>query len=358
MDVISTDDVPAEERFGYWREVNSKLWAPYDLRCEPQWQTGFRAKVGVSEFGPVQATLITTMPHSIDRTPKLIRRSDPEMFKLACIVRGGGSVTQDGQTLNFGVGDLKLYDTSRPYLGEYVPDIPVSQVLLLRFPRSLLPLPPRDLLALSTTRIPGARGVGALSSQFMMQLARHMDELSPAETARLSTLTLDVLMAALAGALDAEGLLPPDTRRRALMAQIYAFITTNLGDARLAPDAIAAAHHISLRYLHKLFHEDGHTVAGWIRERRLEQCRRELTNPHLAARPIHAIAARWGFANPAHFSQTVPQRLRTLAAAAPPAVRDRRSRCSSAAGGRLAIGAVTAQLRAALVVARLDLDPT
>ncbi|MCG5220618.1 helix-turn-helix domain-containing protein [Streptosporangium soli] len=41
------------------------------------------------------------------------------------------------------------------------------------------------------------------------------------------------------------------------MAQIHAFILQNLGDAHLTPDAIAAAHHISVRYLHKLFHQEG-----------------------------------------------------------------------------------------------------
>ncbi|MER6004985.1 helix-turn-helix transcriptional regulator [Nonomuraea angiospora] len=75
-----------------------------------------------------------------------------------------------------------------------------------------------------------------------------------------------------------------------------------LGDPHLNPDAIAA-HHISLRYLHKLFQQEGHTVAGWIRERRLEQCRRDLANPQLATRLINAIAARWGFTNAGHFSQ-------------------------------------------------------
>lgn len=87
------------------------------------------------------------------------------------------------------------------------------------------------------------------------------------------------------------------------MAQIHAFIRNNLGDPNLTPDAIAATHHISLRYLHKLFQQEGRTVAGWIRERRLEQCRRDLANPQLGARPIHVIAARWGFTRPAHFSQ-------------------------------------------------------
>jgi AraC-like DNA-binding protein len=147
-----------------------------------------------------------------------------------------------------------LYDNSRPDPSESAPNAPASQ-------------------------------------QFLLQLTRW------------STLTLDMLTAVLARALDAQSPARPDTGRSALMAQIYAFIQKNLGDANLTVSAVAAAHHISLRYLHKLFQQDGHTVAGWIRERRLEQCRRDLINPHLAARPINAIAARWGFTSPAHFSQ-------------------------------------------------------
>ncbi len=303
METIRTADVPAKERFAFWHELNGKLWAPYDLRCDPGLEHRFQAQVGISDFGPVQATLITTMPHTILRTPKLIRQSDPEVFKLGCIVRGGGMKEQDGGRVDLVVGDLMLYDTSRPYLSEFAPDVPESRVLLLRFPRTLLPLPEKDLRRLSTVRIPGDRGVGALSSQFMLQLARHLDELSAAETIRLSTLAVDVLTAALGDALDVPSAVPCPTRRRALTARIHVFIQKNLGDADLTPPAIAAAHHISLRYLHKLFQQDGHTVAGWIRERRLESCHRDLADPGLAEQPINAIAARWGFTDSAHFSR-------------------------------------------------------
>ncbi|WP_280882391.1 helix-turn-helix domain-containing protein [Streptomyces pseudovenezuelae] len=303
MDVVSTAEVPAGERFAFWREVSTKLWVPYDLRCDPQVENGFRAHVGISDFGAMQATLLTTMPHSVHRSPKLIRQADPEVLKVGCIVRGGATVTQDGQRADLGVGDLMLFDTSRPFLGRHAPNIPTSQLLLLRFPRALLQLPDRDLRRLNGVRIPGAQGIGALSSQFLLQLARHMHELSASDTARLSTLTLDVLTTALADALDTPSTVAPHTRQRALMAQIHAFIQHHLDDAHLTPDTIAAAHHISLRYLHKLFQQEGHTVAGWIRERRLEQCRRDLADPRLAARSIHAIAARWGFASPAYFSQ-------------------------------------------------------
>ncbi|MFI0451176.1 helix-turn-helix domain-containing protein [Actinomadura sp. 6N118] len=303
MDVVSTAEVPAGERFAFWREVNSKLWVPYELRCEPRLQHGFQAEVGVSEFGPVQATLMTTMPHLVHRTPKLIRQTDPEVFKLGCIVRGHGMVAQADRRADLEVGDLVLFDTSRPYQGGFAPDVAAGRLLLLRFPRSLLPLPARELRRLSAVRIPGAHGIGALSSKFMLQLARHMHELSPADTARLSTLTIDLLTTALANALEVQGAVPSHTRRRALLAQIHAFIRANLGDPNLTSEAIAAALHISRSYLDKLFQAEGHTTAGWIRQRRLEQCRRDLTDPLLAARPINAIAARWGFTSPAHFSQ-------------------------------------------------------
>ncbi|MET8996010.1 helix-turn-helix domain-containing protein [Amycolatopsis sp. NPDC004169] len=116
----------------------------------------------------------------------------------------------------------------------------------------------------------------------------------PAEVTRLSPLLFDALTEALAR--------DPVSGELTLVARIQAFIAGNLGDPGLTPETIAAAHHISVRYLQKLFQQEGRTVAGWIRRRRLEQCRRDLADPRLAGRSITAIAARWGFASPAHFS--------------------------------------------------------
>jgi AraC-like DNA-binding protein len=62
-------------------------------------------------------------------------------------------------------------------------------------------------------------------------------------------------------------------------------------------------HHISLRLLHKLFEEQGTSVGRWIRERRLERCRRDLRDPAMSDLPASAIALGWGFADAAHFSR-------------------------------------------------------
>ena len=64
---------------------------------------------------------------------------------------------------------------------------------------------------------------------------------------------------------------------------------------------MAAAQHVSTRTLHAAFHDDQSTVGSWIRARRLERCRRDLSDPALAARPVHAIGARWAFPSAAHF---------------------------------------------------------
>jgi len=43
--------------------------------------------------------------------------------------------------------------------------------------------------------------------------------------------------------------------------------------------------------------------AAWIRSRRLEGARRDLADPELAGLTISALAARWGFGDPARFSR-------------------------------------------------------
>jgi AraC-like DNA-binding protein len=78
---------------------------------------------------------------------------------------------------------------------------------------------------------------------------------------------------------------PQDTRRRALRRRVDAFIEQRLGDPALSPRSIAAAHHVSVRHLYKLFESEQTSVAGWIR---------------LRDRPVSAIAARWGLTNAAH----------------------------------------------------------
>src|SRR6185437_7198589 len=85
--------------------------------------------------------------------------------------------------------------------------------------------------------------------------------------------------------------------------RVHSFIEQHLGEEDLSPGLVAAAHHVSVRYLHRLFEAEDTTVAAWIRRRRLDRCRRDLADPALSALPVSTVAAKWGITDPAHFSR-------------------------------------------------------
>lgn len=212
--------------------------------------------------------------------------------------------TRGGRQTRLAPAEFALYDTRRPYeVACGVDGDSPMRMMTFMFPPSMLPLPRGKVSRLTAVRIPATAGLGDLTSQFLLQLARNIDHYSPAEAARLSTAALEVLATRLARELDVPDWGTPESRRHALLTTVQAFIHGRLGDPGLSPAMIAAAHHISLRTLHQLFHDAGLTVAGWIRQRRLECCRRDLADPALADRPVAAIAARWGFSSAADFSR-------------------------------------------------------
>ncbi|KAB2352515.1 helix-turn-helix domain-containing protein [Actinomadura rudentiformis] len=300
--LIRTDVVPASDRFDFVQELVATTWVP--MECRSEHRSDYWGEIRASGLGAMQVAVLDILPITVCRTPELISQADPDLLKMLLVCGGSSVVDQDGQQAFLSAAELAFYDTRRPYevacgVGRDRP----TRVLTFMFPPSLLPLSPSGRKWLTAVRIPASAGLGDLTSQFLLQLARNVDHYSPAEAARLSTAALEVLATRLAHELDVHDWGTPETRRHALLTTVQSFIEQHLGDPQLSPAAIAAAHHISLRSLQQLFHDEGLTVAGWIRRRRLERCRRDLRDPALASRPVAAIAARWGFSSAGDFSR-------------------------------------------------------
>src|SRR5262249_8822659 len=143
-------------------------------------------------LGAMQVVVMDIMPITVCRTPALISQADPDMLKMV-LVRGGNScvISQDGRQAPVSAAEFAFYDTRRPYevscgVGG---DRPV-QMMTFMFPPSLLPLPRNRLRRLTAVRFAATAGLGDVTSQFLLQLARNVDHYSPAEAARLSTAAL------------------------------------------------------------------------------------------------------------------------------------------------------------------------
>jgi AraC-like DNA-binding protein len=294
--VLRAADVPEASRVEYWRHVVHETLGPLEVRMPPA--AGDQLRVG--DAGAVRVAELTAgRPGGASRTARHVRRLDLEVCKVDLLVSGRGVVAQDGREAALGPGDFTLVDLSRPAHWS----MSAMRLVAVVFPRALLPLPPDEVAKLSAVRFPGDQGAGALVSSLARQLARGLGDWGGGGGARLGGAVLDLFSVALATRLDRAAKLPPPTRQRAMRQHIHAFIEARLGDPGLSPATIAAAHHISVRSLYKLFEAEETSVAGWVRQRRLERCRRDLLDPALAARPVSAVAARWGLTDPAAFSR-------------------------------------------------------
>ena len=301
--LIRVDTVAAADRLDFVQDMTSRTWVPMECRAENR--RDYAGQFRATGLGPMQVVVMDILPITVRRTPQLISQADPDLLKMVLVCGANPCVVeQDGKQAYLSAGEFAIYDTRRPYQVDCgVAGQRRLQMMTFMFPPSLLPVSRSGLRWLSATRIPADVGLGDLTSQFLLQLARNVDCYTPAEAARLSSAALEVLATRLAHELDARDWTTPEAQRHAQLTTIQAFINQHLGDAQLCPASIAAAHHISLRSLQQLFHDEGLTVAGWIRRRRLECCRRDLADPALAHRPVAAVAARWGFASAADFSR-------------------------------------------------------
>ena len=226
-------------------------------------------------------------------------------YHLALLLAGELVLDQEGRTARTGCGELVLLDGGRPFRLAFT--APRNTVVTAH-----LPVVPGDPARCVARTFSGREGLGGLVAGLLTGLARDTTPYRPAEERRLGQAVLE-----LAGAL--LDLKPSQVRPAPHLPRIQAYILEHLGDGRLTPDDVAAAHHISTRYLHRLFQREGLTVAAWIKAQRLARCRRDLADARFAHVPVHLIAARWGFAQPADFSRA----FRTAYGVAPSAFRVR-----------------------------------
>ena len=284
--------------FEAFREAVSRTFVP--LLAETKQECNFAGSITSAELGPLLLAQVAAGAHVVRRSSRLIRRADLDCYKLSLQVAGRSLLIQDDRTALMAPGDMAIYDTTRPYELRF--DAPFRMIVLM-FPRSLLQVSEASVRLMAGQRIRADGGLGGLVGAFVAGLPQQADQCSAAASRLLADAVLDMLAAALAHELGSTGSRSQGPRQAVLLQQIRSFIEDQLADPELGPSDIAAAHHISTRYLRKLFEAEGDSVARWIRTRRLEHCRRDLGRADLAGRSVSAVAARWGFTDAAHFSR-------------------------------------------------------
>jgi AraC-like DNA-binding protein len=217
---------------------------------------------------------------------------------VARVGPGGGTLRQGGRTLRLEGGRLVVWDTRLPYRVAFPPGTRTTVCLV---PRAALRARAGVRGSLVPIDVPPASPSGGVLRTLVDALARCAGDCPEPVARQLADAVTDLLAALV---LEHAGEDAPAERQGGRLAgDIRAYVDRHLTDPLLGPRSIAAAHHMSVRALHKLFVAEGVTVSRLIRRRRLEECARELLSAGRAWSTIAGVARSWGFVNPAHFSR-------------------------------------------------------
>jgi AraC-like DNA-binding protein len=297
---LRTADVSPADGFEAWQDMISSTFVP--VECRPISRDPFRGEVLASTLGDIQLTLVRAGGQLVVRDRRMIAKGDADCYKVGLQTRGDWRISQDGRVATLAPGDLAVWDCGRPYTLTFAGSY---QGIILMLPRGQLRIPADAMGRVTATRISGRDAVGSLVSPFLVQLAKNVAAAETPDTVvnqRLACNTLDLLITLFSDRLGQ----PPedlDPIRRSVLVSVRRWIELHLDSPALDPETIARANHMSVRYLHQLFHDQGTTVSRWVKERRLERCLSDLDDPALANRGISGIAARWGFTDAAYFSR-------------------------------------------------------
>jgi AraC-like DNA-binding protein len=294
--VLTTDSVPTHQRRTYWREALTQTFAAADVAVPDEDCSG---TIRTSPLGHLQLTTAEGSPMRAWRTSRLIAQGNEEPVVINLLGRGVARIEQDAREVYLRPGEFAFCDMARPIDMEF-PDPYQTKSLVL--PRQVLGLSESDLRQITASPLRSDMALGGLLTILLSRLADTAGSYRPHAGELLARNVVDLLTVLADEQLgrDSEGTPSGDA---VLLLRIRTFIVRHLADPDLTPEVIARAHHISVRYLHKVFEGEGGTVSRWIQSRRLEACRRDLLRREAANRTIVAVAHRWGFTSAAHFSR-------------------------------------------------------
>jgi AraC-like DNA-binding protein len=279
-----------------WRDAVCSAFVSHETVLPPG--ARFEGQLQTSNLGALLLAQVGGSAVQVVRTPRSIRMTDRDYIKVGVQIHGHCAVSQDGRDAILAPGDLVVYETRRPYRLAFERDF---SMLVLMFPRELMPVRSRHVLDITARRISGQHGMGAVLSPFLTLLSARSLTGDVQPSIEVCDAVIDLVAATCRSEAEQTADSQPAAARQAHLLRIQIYIEEHLNDPSLDTAYIAEVHHVSARYLQKLFQEDGQTLRSWIRGRRLNRCQSELGDPQLRHIAAAAIGSRWGFDDAANF---------------------------------------------------------
>ncbi|QKZ21074.1 helix-turn-helix domain-containing protein [Streptomyces chartreusis] len=215
---------------------------------------------------------------------------------LGLALQGEVTVSQAERSVTLHPGQFTFYAGTQPFA---VRAPAAHKYLVVTIPLFTIGLRLIDLSGMLAAGVPGPLTSSTLLSETLTTLATSQSELSPRARQQCG----NAVVALIQGVISDHQADEEPTRMLSLFNLLAQSVEHHLTEEALDAESLAAAHHLSARYVRQIFAARQSTVSRYVRERRLEHARSDLVHPALATHSVAAIGRHWGFHDAAVFSR-------------------------------------------------------
>lgn len=226
--------------------------------------------------------------------------ADDDLF-LGVNLSGYSVATQRGHEIGFGDGEAVLLSCASGAFAIIRPT--PARFVGLRVPRKAIARFVPDLDDRMMRVIPAQTAPLQLLTTYLSSISDDTVSGSNELSRLFATHLHDLIALSLGAGPDCPAEMDSSIRATRLQA-IKCYILDNLSEASLTVADVAARHHVTPRYVHKLFEPEGITCTHFILAQRLERAYQSLRDLRLANRSITSIAYDAGFGDLSYFNRT------------------------------------------------------
>jgi AraC-like DNA-binding protein len=292
-------EISPRDRFAAWCEILSTTHLAFATDISRRLRDDFAADVREHALGSMSLVDVSVLPHRGQRTRRQVSANTRDVIGLHFVESGRQAVGLGDQRVILGPGDAMIWDGAAT--GEYEILEPLTKKTLI-VPRAVaatvLPSYRNSFVTVLSKDHPPTRALVAVLSLLSDQLPTMSAGAREASSALITELLKPL------DSLHGSGEPAEPRPRLELRERALDYIDSQLGDPKLCPATVAAAHSVSVRTLYNALGSLGVTLGAYIRTRRLARCHDDLVS---GSDPVGLIARRWGFSSLAHFSRVFQQ---------------------------------------------------
>lgn len=295
--IWSTENLPSAKQFDRWCAFVNEAHLNWSIKREDY--DSFPAFIREGRFDDFRIANLTAHQPFVkgNRTGQEIRNDSLALYNIIYIMDGAISLHIDGNDVDLHKGDIALWDSTRP-MGFVTGENLHQLTLAVSHERMHRVFPTAGEYV--GRQLSCSSGLNRLLADHLLSLDLQFGDLTSDQAWIVLEATLNMAISAFGS----DGGLGGDVPASDLLRTVRRFIDDNIDDFDLSIAAIAGRHNISVRHLHRLFHDVGITASAYINRRRLERCKHDLASRAHRSETITDVAFRWGFNDSGTFSKT------------------------------------------------------